>query len=84
MMLRRNIEKTRPLIGILENIAIAYDATPAQVALNWVINSQGEAVVAIPGASKVEQAEGCAAAMNFTLLEEDMERLDLASREVGK
>jgi aryl-alcohol dehydrogenase-like predicted oxidoreductase len=84
MMLRSQLERTRPLIGILEVIAVTYDATPAQVALNWVINSQGEAVVAIPGASKVEQAEDCAAAMNFTLSPEDMERLDVASREVGK
>jgi aryl-alcohol dehydrogenase-like predicted oxidoreductase len=84
MMLRSQLERTRPLIGILEVIAVTYDATPAQVALNWVINSQGAAVVAIPGVSKVEQAEDCAAAMNFTLSPEDMERLDVASREVGK
>jgi aryl-alcohol dehydrogenase-like predicted oxidoreductase len=81
-MLRRNLAGTRPLIVILEDIAVTYDATPAQVSLNWVINSQGEAIVAIPGVSKVEQAEDCAAAMNFALSEEDMERLDEASREV--
>jgi aryl-alcohol dehydrogenase-like predicted oxidoreductase len=81
MMLRRNLDRTRPLIGILEEIAERYDATPAQVALNWVVNANGEVVVAIPGASKVEQAEGCAGAMNFTLSDEDMEGLEVASRE---
>ena len=83
MMLRRNLERTRPLIGILEDIAAHYDATPAQVALNWVIHSQGDTVVAIPGASKVEQAQGCAAAMNFMLSKEDMRQLDVASRGFG-
>lgn len=82
MMLRRNLERTRPLIGILEDIAAKYNATPAQVALNWVINAQGETVVAIPGVSKVDQAVQCAGAMDFTLSDEDMDRLDVASSEV--
>ena len=83
MMLRSNLARTRPLLGILEDIAAKYDVTPAQVALNWVINAQGVVVVAIPGVSKVEQAVECAGAMDFTLSDEDMDRLDVVSREFG-
>lgn len=80
MMMRRELERTQPLIAVLEGISMNYDATPAQVALNWLIHFQGDMVVAIPGASKVEQAEQSAAAMNFVLSREDMDRLDEVSR----
>jgi aryl-alcohol dehydrogenase-like predicted oxidoreductase len=83
MLLRRNLDRTRPLIEVLEEIAERYDATPAQVALNWLIHFQGDLVVAIPGASKVEQAEQSAAAMKFQLSEGDMDRLDEVSRVLG-
>jgi aryl-alcohol dehydrogenase-like predicted oxidoreductase len=80
-MLQRSIERTRPLISALEAIAEKYVATPAQIALNWLINFQGEVVVAIPGASKVEQAEHNAGAMKFMLSEEEMAQLDELSKD---
>jgi aryl-alcohol dehydrogenase-like predicted oxidoreductase len=80
MRLRREIERSRPLILALEEIAINHDATPAQIALNWLIHFQGEAVVAIPGASKVKQAEENAGVMNFKLTSDEMARLDELSR----
>ncbi|MCJ7567702.1 MAG: aldo/keto reductase [Anaerolineales bacterium] len=81
MQLRREIERSRPLVQALEEIANEHDATPAQIALNWLIHFQGEAVVAIPGASKVRQAEESAGVMNFKLSNEAMARLDELSRE---
>ncbi len=81
MMLRRNLERSRPLVEALMEIAPQYDATPAQVALNWVINFQGETVVTIPGATKVHQAEQSAGAMKFRLSDEEMARLDELSRD---
>ncbi len=80
MRLRREIERSRPLILALEEVATNHAATPAQIALNWLIHFQGEAVVAIPGASKVKQAEENAAVMNFKLTNEEMTRLDELSR----
>jgi len=80
MRLRREIERSRPLILALEEVAINHDATPAQIALNWLIHFQGETVVAIPGASKVKQAEESAGVMNFKLTDEEMTRLDELSR----
>jgi aryl-alcohol dehydrogenase-like predicted oxidoreductase len=81
MIMRRHIERSRPIISALENIADKYDATPAQIALQWLINFQGETVVAIPGASMVEQAAQSAAAMKYELSEEEIARLEELSRE---
>ncbi|MEA3440144.1 MAG: aldo/keto reductase [Chloroflexota bacterium] len=83
MLLGRNIERTRPLVAALEEIAVKYDATVAQVALNWLIHFQGDTVIAIPGASKVGHAEDNAGAMKFRLSDEEIARLDELSREFG-
>jgi len=79
-LLKRNLERTRPLINIMDEIASKYETTIAQVALNWVINFNGEIVVAIPGATKVRQAEEAAGAMKFRLSDAEMARLDEVSR----
>lgn len=80
MLLRRRVEHSRPLVKALEVVAARYDATPAQVALNWLVNFQGERVVAIPGASKVHHAEQNAEALTFRLSDEEMDQLDAVSR----
>jgi aryl-alcohol dehydrogenase-like predicted oxidoreductase len=80
--LRRNLERTRPLIIAMDEMAARYEATVAQVALNWVINFNGEIVVTIPGATRVRQAEEAAGAMNFRLADTDLVRLDEISRKM--
>jgi aryl-alcohol dehydrogenase-like predicted oxidoreductase len=79
-MLKRELEPTRPIVEALEEIGKNYDATPGQVALNWVIHFQGETVVTIPGATKVHQVEQSAGAMRFKLSEEELARLDELSK----
>jgi aryl-alcohol dehydrogenase-like predicted oxidoreductase len=76
--------KTRPLVDKLKEMAEKYDATAAQVALNWTVNSHGNSVVAIPGASNTRQAESNAKAMQINLSEEDMDQIDQASLDIGK
>ncbi|MGD0751043.1 MAG: aldo/keto reductase [Anaerolineales bacterium] len=78
--MQRNLERTRPLINAMAEMAGKYAATIAQVALNWVINFNGETVVTIPGATKVRQAEEAAGAMKFQLTKEELARLDEVSR----
>jgi len=73
---KRNMERSQPLIDELRNIASKYEARPAQVALNWLVSAHGDMVVAIPGASSPNQAEQNAAAMDFTLTEEEIRKLD--------
>ena len=75
-----NADRTRPLIDELGKIGESYGVTRAQVALNWVINFYGPAVVAIPGASKPKQAEEAAAAQDFRLTDKELSRLDELSR----
>ena len=82
-VLRRRIEKSRPLVDALTEIGENYDASPSQVALNWLIHSHGDTVVAIPGASKVKHAQESAAAMRFTLSDADMQRLDEISPQLN-
>jgi aryl-alcohol dehydrogenase-like predicted oxidoreductase len=79
-MMQRSLEASRPLVVAMEEIAARYSATPAQVALNWVIHFQGETVVTIPGATQVYQAQESAGAMRFRLSEEELARLDELSR----
>ena len=80
--IKRDIERTRPLINLMDEIANKYNATIAQVALNWLIHFNGETVVTIPGATKVRQAEESAGAMKFRLSDEDLARLDEESRKL--
>jgi aryl-alcohol dehydrogenase-like predicted oxidoreductase len=78
--LKRRIERTRPLIAIMEEVALQHNATIGQVALNWLINFAGDTVVTIPGATKVYQAEESAGAMKFVLSTNELASLDEATR----
>jgi aryl-alcohol dehydrogenase-like predicted oxidoreductase len=80
--MKRNLERTRPLINTMEEIASTHGATVAQVALNWLINFKGEIVVTIPGATKVRQAEENAGAMNFRLTDDEIKWLDEESHKI--
>jgi aryl-alcohol dehydrogenase-like predicted oxidoreductase len=77
MFLPENVEKAKPLLDALREVAAAHDATPAQVALAWVIRRPN--VVAIPGASSVAQLEKNAAAADLDLTEDEDARLTEAS-----
>jgi aryl-alcohol dehydrogenase-like predicted oxidoreductase len=77
---RRGLEKSRPVVTALEEIAAAHDATPAQVALAWLLQFHGDVVVAIPGATSALQARENAAAARLLLDPAELERLDEESR----
>jgi len=62
-----------PLRAALVEIAAAHGATPAQIALAWVISHPN--TVAIPGARTVEQLEENAAAADIVLDAEEIARL---------
>lgn len=80
--IRPGIEKSRALVAVLDEIAGKYNASAAQVALNWVINSQGDSVVTIPGVTKVSQAVESAGAMKFKLSGDELARLDEISKAI--
>jgi aryl-alcohol dehydrogenase-like predicted oxidoreductase len=68
-----NLERADGLIRTLREVADSHDATPAQIALAWAI--RGPAVVAIPGASSVEQLERNVAAADIRLTEDESRAL---------
>jgi aryl-alcohol dehydrogenase-like predicted oxidoreductase len=78
--IKSNVEKSRELVEALMDIAGSYSVSASQVALNWLVNYHGNTVVAIPGASRVEQARQNCAAMAFRLKQEDMDRIERLSR----
>jgi aryl-alcohol dehydrogenase-like predicted oxidoreductase len=80
--LKSGLEKSRALASLLEEIGARYNATAAQVALNWIINSQGDTVVTIPGVTKASQAVESAGAMKFKLAEDEIARLGEVSRSI--
>jgi aryl-alcohol dehydrogenase-like predicted oxidoreductase len=70
-------ERRRPLIAALREIAAAHEATPAQVSLAWLVRKPN--VVAIPGASSVQQLEENVAAADLDLSDDEVARLDTLS-----
>jgi len=83
MRLQRSLDKSRGLVAALEEIATHYNASAAQVALNWVINSQGDTVVTIPGVTRVSQAQESTSAMSFELTQAEIVRLDEVSTAIA-
>jgi aryl-alcohol dehydrogenase-like predicted oxidoreductase len=73
LFLPENLERASGLIQALRDIALARGVRPAQIALAWVIRRPN--VVAIPGASSVEQLESNAAAADIELTDDEDFRL---------
>jgi aryl-alcohol dehydrogenase-like predicted oxidoreductase len=73
-----NLRRIEPLLQTLRDVAKAVDAKPAQVALAWLISLPN--VVAIPGASSVEQLEFNVAAADIELSAESRNALTDAAR----
>jgi aryl-alcohol dehydrogenase-like predicted oxidoreductase len=73
LFLPENLDRAGDLIATLREVADAHSATPAQIALAWVIHRP--AVVAIPGASSVEQLESNVAAASIDLTEDEYQVL---------
>jgi aryl-alcohol dehydrogenase-like predicted oxidoreductase len=76
---RKGLEKSLPVINLVKELAIRYNVTPSQIALNWLIHYNGNTVVAIPGATKEIHIKENIGAMSFRLIDEDMAKLDKAS-----
>ena len=73
-----NLRRIEPLLQTVRDVATEVDAKPAQVALAWLISLPG--VVAIPGASSVEQLEFNVAAADIELPAASRDALTEAAR----
>ena len=78
----RGLARSAPLIAELRAIGASHGgASVAQTALNWLVTYYGDAVVAIPGASKHGQATEAGTAMDFQLTTAEVARIDELSRQ---
>jgi aryl-alcohol dehydrogenase-like predicted oxidoreductase len=75
--LPENLRRIAPLLDVLRRVADGHRATPAQVALAWVLRRDN--VVVIPGASSAAQAESNAGAADIELSAEEDAELTAAS-----
>ena len=74
---RKSFARADSLLHTLREIGAAHSASPAQVALAWVVRES--CVVAIPGASSVAQLEANAEAGDIALGADEIAALDSAS-----
>lgn len=77
MFLPQNLDAVAPLLNLLRDVASTHGATPAQIALAWLVHHPG--VVAIPGASSVAQVESNAAAAEIALAADEHAALTAAA-----
>lgn len=73
---RNRLDSLPPLIGLMRDIGSAHNATPSQVALNWLV---AKGTLPIPGVKSAEQASDNAAAMTWVLSSDEIEVLDGAT-----
>lgn len=78
LFLPGNLRRAGELLATLREVASAHQATPAQVALAWVLRHG--CVAAIPGASSVEQLEHNVAAADLELADGEIAALGAASQ----
>ncbi|MEU9397155.1 aldo/keto reductase [Streptomyces sp. NPDC048324] len=70
-----NLEANLRLAAKVKEIAAEKDVTPAQLAIAWVL-AQGEDLVPIPGTKRCTYLEQNAAAVDITLTNDDLARID--------
>jgi aryl-alcohol dehydrogenase-like predicted oxidoreductase len=69
-----NLDANLALVEEIRSVAARYDATPAQVALAWVL-AQGNDIAPIPGTKRRKYLEDNAAALRIELAPEDVQAL---------
>ncbi|WP_128291262.1 aldo/keto reductase [Afifella aestuarii] len=75
------MEKNQALIDLLKQVAAEKDATPAQIALAWLL-AQKPWIVPIPGTTKLHRLEENLASAEIELSEDDLSRIGTALAEI--
>ena len=70
-----NFKRNLDLVEQVRKVADEKGATPGQLALGWLLH-QGEDIVPIPGTKRRKYLEENAAAVDVTLTEEELRRID--------
>jgi aryl-alcohol dehydrogenase-like predicted oxidoreductase len=77
-----NAQQNERLVAVVKQIAARRDATPAQVALAWVL-SHGNDIVPIPGTKRVRYLEDNVGALGVHLIADDLRELGALGDEVA-
>jgi aryl-alcohol dehydrogenase-like predicted oxidoreductase len=77
-----NLERNLRIVDEVEAVAREVGATPAQVALAWLL-AQGDDIAPIPGTTRVERLEENAAADDLVLTDEQLRRLEAIPAPAG-
>ena len=72
----------RALVDLLRTIADQKGATPAQIALGWLL-AQRPWIVPIPGTTKIARLEENVGGATVELTAEDLDQIDLAAAEIA-
>ena len=75
------MEKNQSLIDLLKGLAAAKQATPAQVALAWLL-AQRPWIVPIPGTTKLHRLEENLASANLELTDDDLAQIQRAANAI--
>jgi aryl-alcohol dehydrogenase-like predicted oxidoreductase len=75
------MEKNRAFVDLLARVADEKGATPAQVALAWLL-AQRPYIVPIPGTTKLQRLEENIGAVNVQLTADDLGRIDQAASQI--
>ena len=76
------IKANRVVVDLLATIAAHKGATPAQIALAWLL-AQKPWIVPIPGSRKLERLEENIGALSVSLTSEDLDEIDYAMSQIS-
>ncbi|MFL6209980.1 MAG: aldo/keto reductase [Pyrinomonadaceae bacterium] len=76
-----NRKANQALVDLIGKYAAAKNATPAQIALGWVL-AQKPWIVPIPGTTKLHRLEENLGAVNIELTEDDLRELDRITSQI--
>lgn len=76
-----NRKANQALVDLLQELADQLGATPAQIALAWIL-AQKDWIVPIPGTTKLHRLEENISASEVKLTEEDLQQIELAVSEI--
>jgi aryl-alcohol dehydrogenase-like predicted oxidoreductase len=75
------IRANRAVVALLERIAAQHDATPAQIALAWVL-AQKSWIVPIPGSRWLAHLDDNLGALDIALTADDLSEIDNAMSQI--
>ena len=77
-----NAQRNARLVDVVKRVAARHSATPAQIALAWVL-AQGHDIVPIPGTKRVAYLEENTGAVGVELDDDDLRALDALGSDVA-